>query len=98
MKMSFLKSLFGGGKSSGSAKTEAPLGEENYRGYLIRAIAMQAGSEFQLAGTIEKEIDGEVKVHRFVRADRLPNRDEAASISLSKGRQLVDEQGDKLFS
>ena len=95
--MSFLKSLFGGGKS-GAAKIDAPLGEESYKGFLIKAISMPVGSEFQLSGTIEKDIGGELKTYRFVRADRLSNRDEAATVSINKGRQLVDEQGDKLFS
>jgi hypothetical protein len=55
------------------------------------------GSEHQLSGTIEKEIGGELKTYTFVRADRLASRDEAASRALAKGRQLVDEQGEKLF-
>ena len=50
-----------------------------------------------LAGSVEKEIDGVMKVHEFIRADTLPDRDEMATVSLAKGRQLVDEQGDRLF-
>jgi hypothetical protein len=95
--MSFLKSLFGGGKSgeAGPAKAAA---EEEYKGFLIKAMPTAAGSEFQLAGQIEKEVGGELKTYNFVRADRLSSRDEAASRAIAKGRQLVDEQGDKLFS
>jgi hypothetical protein len=95
--MSFLKSLFGGGKSAeaGPAKAAA---EESYKGYLIKATPMAVGSEHQLCGTIDKEIGGEMKSYRFVRADRLTSREDAAAMALAKGRQLVDEQGDKLFS
>ena len=58
---------------------------------------MSVGSEYQLAGRIEKEIGGELKVHEFVRADRLSSRDEATSFALAKARQIIDEQGDGLF-
>ncbi len=96
--MSFLSKLFGGGGSAASAGPAKPAAEEEYKGFVIRATPMQVGSEFQLAGTIDKEIGGEPKSHKFVRADRLPTREEAASRALDKGRQLIDEQGDKLFS
>ena len=92
--MSFWKSLFGGG---GEAKEAAPAPGEEYKGFTIRATPMQVGSEYQLAGRVEKEIDGELKVHEFVRADRLSSRDEAASFAIAKGRQIIDEQGVSLF-
>lgn len=95
--MSFLKSLFGGGKSAeaGPAKAAA---EDEYKGFVIKAMPMAVGGEHQLAGTIEKQIGTEVKIYKFVRADRLPTREEAASRALDKGRQIIDEQGDRLFS
>lgn len=95
--MSFLKSLFGGGNKESSSKAAAPLAQEDYKGFIIKAVSMTAGAEHQLAGSIEKEIGGTLKTYSFVRADKFASRDEAASISLAKGRQLVDEQGDKLF-
>ena len=97
--MSFLKSLFGGGKSDDAAKGDkAPLAQEDYKGFTLKAVAMSAGSEHQLAGAIEKEINGELKTYSFVRADKFTSREDATAMSLAKGRQLVDEQGDKLFS
>lgn len=92
--MSFWKNLFGGG---GEAKSPAAPAGEEYKGYTIRATPMSVGSEYQLAGRIEKEIGGELKVHEFVRADRLSSRDEATSFALAKARQIIDEQGDGLF-
>ncbi|MDR3476064.1 MAG: HlyU family transcriptional regulator [Devosia sp.] len=94
--MSFLKALFGGGKASeaGPAKAAA---QEEYKGFTIKATPSAVGSEHQLAGTIEKLVGGELKTYRFVRADRLPTRDEAAARAIDKGRQLIDEQGDRLF-
>lgn len=96
--MSFLKSLFGGGKSDGAASGDKALAEEDYKGFTLKAVAMSAGSEHQLAGAIEKEIGGELKTYKFVRADKFASREDATAMSLAKGRQLVDEQGDKLFS
>ena len=91
--MSFWKNLFGGGE----ARESGPPPGEEYKGYTIRATPMSAGSEYQLAGRIEKEVDGELKVHEFVRADRMSSRDEAVSFAFAKGRQLIDEQGNELF-
>ena len=58
---------------------------------------MQAGAEMQLAGTIEKEIGGELRSYSFVRADRISSREDLVSMALAKGRQIVDEQGDAIF-
>jgi hypothetical protein len=91
--MSFWNRLFGGGAPKG----EAPGLEEDYRGYTIRSRTVTAGREFQVAGSIEKVVGGELKRHDFVRADRLPSRDEAAQFSMTKARQIIDEQGDRLF-
>jgi hypothetical protein len=92
--MSFFKKLFGGG----SAPTEsAPLKAEEYKGFMIAAAPYKDAGQWQLAGVITKEIDGAMKEHKFVRADRFTDRDEAASIALSKARQIVDEQGASLF-
>jgi hypothetical protein len=37
------------------------------------------------------------KEHSFVRADRFTSLDEAADIAVAKGRQIIDEQGEKIF-
>jgi len=95
--MSFWKNLFGGGAASAEPDGDRVLGEESYKGFLIKAIEMKAGSELQLAGTIEKEIGGELKTYRFVRADRMTSRDDLIAMALSKGRQIIDEQGEQIF-
>ena len=94
--MSFWKNLFGGG-GGGTAAEAAPAEGEEYKGFTIRPTPKPVGSEFQLAGTIEKDIDGTLRTHEFVRADRLNSRDEAIRFALVKGRQIIDEQGDGLF-
>jgi hypothetical protein len=95
--MSFLKKLFGGG-DSGEPGAPKPLGTQEHKGFTIRAMEMRAGSEYQLCGEIEKEIDGELKVHKFIRADRLPSAEQASSSALAKGVQIIDEQGERLFN
>ena len=95
--MSFWKNLFGGGSSNAEPAGDKVLGEEGYKGFLIKAIEMKAGSELQLAGTIEKDIGGELKTYRFVRADRMTSRDDLIAMALSKGRQIIDEQGEQIF-
>lgn len=96
--MSFLKKLFGGDAGAGGAgRAPHVLGSEDYNGFTIKAIEMRAGNEYQLCGSIEKDVEGEVKAYQFIRADRLASADMAASAALAKGRQIVDEQGDGLF-
>ena len=65
---------------------------------LLTASLLPAGREFQLSGTIEKDVGGVVKRHDFVRADRFSSREEAQSFTLAKGRQIIDEQGEGVFS
>ena len=38
-----------------------------------------------------------LKEHRFIRADRFSDEDSAADHSLVKGRQIVDQVGDRMF-
>lgn len=94
--MSFLKSLFGR-KSESPAAAPAVLKEIEHKGFLVRAAPYAEAGQYQTAGTIEKLVDGVKKEHRFVRADRFGSADEAADFAITKGRQIVDEQGDRIF-
>ena len=93
--MSFWKRLFGGG----SGAEEAPAGgkEIEYAGFTVRATPFKQDGQYQCSGVVSKEVDGEVKEHRFIRADRFASLDDAIDISLRKGRQMVDEQGERMF-
>jgi hypothetical protein len=93
--MSFWKTLFGGGPK---AAAEPRLGEAvEYKGFVIRAAPIAEGGRFLTAGVIEKEVAGERKTHRFIRADTHPTFDAAVSFSLDKARQIIDLQGDRVF-
>ena len=94
--MSFWKSLFGGGGASASAdKPSAPI---EYNGFTIRAAPFKDEGQYQTAGVIEKEIGGVKREHKFIRADRHVSYDDAVEFSLSKARQLVDQQGERIFN
>jgi hypothetical protein len=91
--MSFWKSWFGGG----SEAAPAPAAREDYNGYAIEAAPYSAEGQYQVAGMISKDIDGARKEHKFIRADRFASRDEAASFSVTKAKQIIDQSGDRIF-
>lgn len=93
--MSFLKRLFGGG-----AKTPlqpAPSLTETHAGFAIQATPYQDGSQWRLCGVVTKEIDGEKREHRFIRADLFVTCEEAEAATLRKARQLIDQEGERIF-
>jgi hypothetical protein len=94
--MSFFKKLFGGGKASDLA-AEAAGATVEYKGFLITPKPYKAGSEYQTAGVISKDIDGLRKEHSYIRAERHPSYDTALDYSLMKGKQIVDQMGDRVF-
>ncbi|HWD13117.1 HlyU family transcriptional regulator [Pseudochrobactrum sp. sp1633] len=96
--MSFLKRLFGLGSSdaAGSKAQAEPVSSE-HKGFVILATPFPEAGQFQTCGLIRKEIDGEMKEHKFIRADRFATMDDAVNITLIKARQIIDEQGEGLF-
>lgn len=95
--MSFLKKLFGGGGGDKPAQAPTVDAQEEYEGYLIKATLMQSGGEYQIAGIIEKDVEGETKTYSFIRADKYASKDDCAAATLAKGRQIIKEQGRLLF-
>jgi hypothetical protein len=93
--MSFLKTLFGIRDRTPKPAEEMP--EQEYKGFMIRAEPYGVGSQFQLAGSISREVDGQLRTHKFVRADQFGTAEEAASFALRKGCQIIDEQGLRIF-
>ena len=91
--MSFLKKLFGGG--DGGAETSAST--EDYEGYRITPTPIAEGGSFRVGATIEKDIDGETKQHMLIRADTVQGRDAAEAASIRKAKQVIDEQGERIF-
>ncbi len=92
--MSFLSTLFGRSAAAGAEKVGDPV---EYKGFIIRAAPFRSEGHYQTAGVIEREIDGVRKEHRFIRADAYASYDEAVSFTLSKARQIIDLQGERIF-
>ena len=95
--MSFFKSLFGAGKSAPSVPA-GPVRSQEHEGYLIEATPLRDGDQFLVAGTISKEVGGERKVHKFIRADRCPGVDDAAEMTVRKAKQMIEQSGDRMFN
>lgn len=96
--MSFLKRLFGLGGGDSGAEAGKPARSVEHKGFTVAATPFKSdGGQYQTCGVVSKEIDGAVKEHRFIRADRFASLDDAVEVSIRKGIQLVDEQGDRLL-
>ena len=93
---SFFSKLFGssGEKNAAPAKSD-PVA---YEGYLICAAPEPEGGQWRLAGEIVQETDTGSLTRAFVRADVMMSREEAEGFSIRKGKQIIDEQGKRLFA
>ncbi len=97
--MASLLSRILGALTGNSAEPEAPRRGEPvpYEGLSICAAPIKEGSQWRLSGVIIKNGD-EIDLERaFTRADVFYIRAEAESFSVRKGKQIIDEQGSKLF-
>lgn len=89
--MSILSRLFGGG-----AKPEKE--PDIYKDFRIFPEPQSGPGGYKVAARIEKDIDGVLKTHQLLRADSVQSLEEAEAFSIRKAKQLIDEQGDKLFT
>ena len=55
-----------------------------YKGYVIRAAPYKNNGHYQTAGSIEREIGGVQKEHRFIRADAYVSYDDAVTFTSTK--------------
>lgn len=93
--MSLFSKLFGGGAGKAAAAKEGEAVE--YKGFHIHPAAQPHNGQWLTAGLIRKEVDGIIREHRFVRADTHGSPDSANDFAVVKGRQIIDEQGERLF-
>ena len=93
-----MKKLFGGSGESAEDSGGKPIGDAaEHKGCAIQPIAMHKGSQYLTAGIITKTFPDGEREHRFVRADTHGSADQAHEFAVVKGRQIIDEQGDRLF-
>jgi hypothetical protein len=82
-----------GGASDGPA-----IPAVEYKGYRIRPTPYRSKDQYQTAGTIEKDTPEGMKQHQFVRADTYHSRDDAIAFTVLKAKQIIDLQGDRIFT
>ena len=86
-------SLFGRLFGSKPKEPEA----ETYNGFRIFAEPMNDGGVYRLCARIELDGAEGVKVHQLIRADTFNSEDAAADAAVAKAKQLIDQQGERLF-
>lgn len=89
-------SVFGGGGEAPAAAKEAEPRE--YEDFRIFATPIREGSQFRLAGRIEKDFDGETFRRDFIRADIFTAEDDAIEFTFRKGEQIVQQNRATLFA
>ncbi len=87
--MSLLSRLFGGGGGASAPRVQP----EEHNGFAIYPEPIKEGPRWRVAARIEK--DG--KVHKLVRADTIEDEQTARDVSTAKARQMIDEQGERIF-
>jgi hypothetical protein len=68
-----------------------------YQGYLIRPVPRKHDSQWLTSGVIIKQGGEADQEHPFVRAETHASKDQANDFAIVKGKQIIDEQGDRLF-
>jgi hypothetical protein len=91
-----LKSLFGGDSKS-AEPAEISCDAFDYNGFKIEPAPIVEDGKYRTAGYISGELEGETKRIQFVRADQNGDQQLAIDHSISKAKQIVDEQGQKLL-
>jgi hypothetical protein len=85
--------LFGGKR----AREPASAPSEEHKGFRITPTPIREGGHYRIAARIEKEVAGVPRIHDLLRADTAATPDEARTLSVAKARQMIDEQGERLF-
>jgi hypothetical protein len=88
------RGLFGRGGGAEPAKAADSV---EYNGYIIRPAPRRQAAGWLTAGTISKQFPDGSKEHQFIRADTNANWHDAVEFCVRKGKQIVDEQGDRIF-
>lgn len=94
--MGFLSRLFGG--STQEPKDEyAKVEPVEYKAFSIYPSAIKEGSQYRVAGKIEKLVDNELLTHRFVRSDVLASEGDANDLMVTKAKTFIDQMNENIF-
>lgn len=92
---SFIRGLVGSKETDGGQPDSR--NAIDYNGYLIHPASRKEGSQWRTEGVITKDLESETKEHRFIRADVYNSKEDADACAVTKGKRIIDEQGDRLF-
>lgn len=92
--MSLFSRLFGSG---GDKETTAETARITYEGFVIAPNPAKEGGRYRIGATITKTVNEEEKTHTLIRADTLEDKETAVEASIRKAKQVIDEQGERLF-
>lgn len=97
---SFFSNIFSAfsGASRDKAAPAATAEPQAHAGCTIHAAPIREGSQYRLAGRIEKMVDGETLERTFIRADVFTSADDAVECTFRKARQIIDQNGTALFA
>ena len=76
------------------AKRSAP---ERHKDFVIEPAPRKQGSQWLTAGFISKDGPDGRREAEFIRSDIFTSREDAEACAIVKGRQIIDEQGERLF-
>ena len=93
--MGFFSRLFKTNSNKTIMKVTEP---EEYKGYFIFQESILEGGQYRVAGRIEKQLDGTIKSHHFIRSDLLATKQDANDLMLKKSKMFIDQMGDSIFS
>lgn len=91
--MGFLSRLFGQRQQEST-----PIEPVYYKDFAILPEAIAENGQYRVAGRITREINGEIKEHRFIRSDVLSSRSSADDLMVNKAKMFIDQMGEKIFS
>lgn len=91
-------SAFGSGSADGAVPAASTAEPEIYGDFAIYPAPIREGSQYRLAGRIEKTVNGETLSHNFVRADVFTSLDDANEFTIRKAKVIIDQSGATLFS
>lgn len=95
--MDKIRSTLGLGQGSAEAGQGKAADATEYEGFTIVPAPRKHAAGWLTAGVIRKQFPDGVKEHQFIRADTYASWDDAVSFCVRKGKQIIDEQGDRLF-
>jgi hypothetical protein len=94
----FLSRLFGGSSRDKEPKDEyAKVEPILYKECSIFPSALKEGSQYRVAGKIEKLVDDQRLSHRFVRSDVLSSKEDANDLMVTKAKIFIDQMNGNIF-